>query len=1299
VSVDLSDKAAATAKRVNFYYGSPRALLCLDGDVEGDQRLIRIPSCHLLCAIQTHKHLLKVAHLFPENCFVGQRDVVPGVVTGTHKNPKSGAVDNFYQPKLAPKVPCSIERIVIRLGSSVEKFEKELCTMVLNEYNKRCGTTSGGGSAQVNKRYLRVGVHNGLTYVDVPEEVQLSLSSDSLNSNRTGSLRPGHQRSSSTGSVKLSAATSLAHRGRIDVEGLLQDVMLHIVFTLVYDITLPAAGGDDSAAKRVLGQPVLSCAIRWAALSPFASDAHTHKLTLIGGSSANPDLRFIFGGGKEPADKSKTSQLADTITLRLNLGSLDAGDNAEINGTYAKDGRLSESNASLNSEDSNVLVHSASKSSKQHVISQKPPRHAATGHHDYANAELRDGHGYPPIQAQYQDAQLRAATVSGAPPHYASFSQYLTSPPGQENLPPIMASPPPIIASIPGTRRGPGLTRAGYARLHAAGFPPILDRNGKAADVLDQSDMVRFDPNSEDRDRLKVNEIILQFMAFSRVASSGTYNTIRPQTIFFSFQFYNFDHVTSERLILSCLESDLSADANSLPFILQRLDRDGSVLKGPPGYQVRYEVDPAHLKSGEARLFIKYLAEQSLHIDVWDGDSLVLIGSCVADLKHLCRQGRDAVQVTHELDIFLTDSLDEVSGGGPLSGGNLTRDGATYPVNLRPIVTGRLHLRLGNVGRMSELKLSQLKTFIQETSKKLVVAADTAQPSTQPLSKTTRICKAQHLADVSQELAMLINNRRQKTAITGNEENQFNDSSAEHRLPAEKMKKLARMEKIRQIEGTPDTAPLVTIHRAKEERSRDLRTIELFRTHCKRDGIMNMLNVAITTEHMLFVSMGTAEFFEFVLHNPYNVEHMVQIDWEDNDLFVITDTREWRYFKMLNNVTTPVEEKLFSSSSGADNRPQIFLRPKESVNVPFKFLTFHADHSIQDEMPSDPYRPFSQAASFLSRANKDHLESRHVKVVFRTAEMKQIAILSLRVEMRPHIINQTFRLNHPEHSFLDRPIRLPPLQSLMEMPSSGMPVSQVFVRCSDPSVICRTVPVQPGDPHDVFLKVAVGAAPQIKRFFVVSYVDPAMSRPLQIWQFYIHAMQRIDVGGIVGQTSRTTIVLRGTQSSRLIKCFSSHPSELQVEPCDPFMLPAQGLQELYVGVRPLAPGSRIVYINAVDIELHQVVRSWLICVSAKMPMPKKTFELQLPVGGGQGHNKRITFVNPYRVARTFDVMCNRPELLRIKDVKLELGPNEAAKIGMVLVPAQAPNSAEIFVFINDDQGRTEETFAIRAVYV
>ena len=48
---------------------------------------------------------------------------------------------------------------------------------------------------------------------------------------------------------------------------------------------------------------------------------------------------------------------------------------------------------------------------------------------------------------------------------------------------------------------------------------------------------------------------------------------------------------------------------------------------------MKYHIDPAFLKPGEGRLFLEHLSDQILHVDVWDGDSLMLIGSSTVELK------------------------------------------------------------------------------------------------------------------------------------------------------------------------------------------------------------------------------------------------------------------------------------------------------------------------------------------------------------------------------------------------------------------------------------------------------------------------------------------------------------------------------------------------------------------------------------------------------------------------------------------------------------------------------------------
>lgn len=60
-------------------------------------------------------------------------------------------------------------------------------------------------------------------------------------------------------------------------------------------------------------------------------------------------------------------------------------------------------------------------------------------------------------------------------------------------------------------------------------------------------------------------------------------------------------------------------------------------LAEPPGLQLKYMVDPAFLRPREQRWFLRYLAEHSLQIDIWDGDSLLHVGSAAIKLEVLVR--------------------------------------------------------------------------------------------------------------------------------------------------------------------------------------------------------------------------------------------------------------------------------------------------------------------------------------------------------------------------------------------------------------------------------------------------------------------------------------------------------------------------------------------------------------------------------------------------------------------------------------------------------------------------------------
>ncbi|KAM7323861.1 hypothetical protein ACRRTK_016166 [Alexandromys fortis] len=104
------------------------------------------------------------------------------------------------------------------------------------------------------------------------------------------------------------------------------------------------------------------------------------------------------------------------------------------------------------------------------------------------------------------------------------------------------------------------------------------------------------------------------------------------------------------------------------------------------------------------------------------------------------------------------------------------------------------------------------------------------------------------------------------------------------------------------------------------------------------------------------------------------------------------------------------------------------------------------------------------------------------------------------------------------------------------------------------------------------------------------------------------------------------------------------------------MLPPHGVQDLHVGVRPRRAGSRFVHLNLVDMDYHQLVASWLVCLSCRQPLISKAFEITMAAGEGKGASKRITYTNPYPSRRTYHLHSDRPDLLQFKENSFQVCP-------------------------------------------
>lgn len=200
---------------------------------------------------------------------------------------------------------------------------------------------------------------------------------------------------------------------------------------------------------------------------------------------------------------------------------------------------------------------------------------------------------------------------------------------------------------------------------------------------------------------------------------------------------------------------------------------------------------------------------------------------------------------------------------------------------------------------------------------------------------------------------------------------------------------------------------------------------------------------------------------------------------------------------------------------------------------------------------------------------------------------------------------------------------------------------------------------------------------------------------------------------------------RGTQSSRLVKAYSSSPEEMSVIPEDKFMLASSAVQEVNAGVQPIRTGAKHFYLNIVDVEQSTLVHSWFINVNCKPPVITKTFELTLPIAAATSSSlpsmKRVSFTNPYATERVFVFATNRDDLLTFKERRIKyvyrfmafknfeimifyvvvsrFSAGEQKTLALRFLPNPFTGFVEIYVFINNENDTNEETFALRVHYV
>nr|XP_044625488.1 nephrocystin-4 isoform X5 [Equus asinus] len=1148
-----SPTSASQDKRLRLYHGTPRALLHprLQDPIEQNKHLTLIESCSLQYTLRPHPLLEPAFHLLPENLLVSGLQQIPGLL------PAHGETgDALRKPRLQKSVTWYLDDLFFTLYPSLEKFEEELLELLISDHFQEGASPQDGGTLEILERRLCVGVHNGLGFVQRPQVVVLLPEMEvALTRSASFSRKVGSSSKASSGNQ------ALVLRSRLRLPEMVCHPAFAIVFQLEYVFNSPSGVDGNAASLTSLSSLACMHLVRWAIWNPLL-EASSGRVTLPlqGGIQPNPSHCLVYKVPPASMSSEEVKQVeSGTVQFQYSLSPEGLLDTSTGHDSGPKAEQRPSRKPSTSPSSPPVPLPQALTTPQDSPVgpglslSQLAASPQPQAQRRSATRSSSQRLGSEPSLAQAQELPLQGR-ISHLEADLSQTSSVLAMSVAEQlrELPftPVHA---PVIVGAQTRSSGSKPSRASLVLLQSSGFPEILDANKQPAEAVNPADPVKFNPQKEESDCLQSNEIVLQFLAFSRV-SQGRWGLPWPKTVRFTFQFYRFPPTTTPRLQLVELDGTGKTSLGPLSHLLVLIEKDGSYDAGSPGFQLKYLVDPGFLKPGEQRWFTHYLAVQTLQIDVWDGDSLLLVGSAAVQMKHLLRQGRPAVQVSHELEVVATEYEQDTM----VVSGDVTGFGSVKPIGVHTVVTGRLHLTLANVGRLCEQRVRDCSLLPPSRSR--VISNDGAsrfeggsllmRGGPRPVKN---VVQAQKLADVDTELAALL----------------FTHTQQGHKGP--------------RGAGREGDA----VRRRKLERMRSVRLQE----------------------------------------------------------------------------------------SGAE-----LGGPRTSVA---------ASAELRSEKGADAESPLKSST----------MPTKHAKVLFRASGGKPIAVLCLTVEPQPHVVDQVFRFYHPELTFLKKAIRLPPWHTLPGAPV-GRPGEDppIHVRCSDPNVVCETQDVGPGEPRDVFLKVASGPSPESKDFFVTIYADRWLATPIQIWQVHLHSLQRVDVSCVTGQRTRLSLVLRGTQAVRNVRAFTSHPQELTTDPKGVFVLPPHGVQDLHVSVRPCRAGSRFVHLNLVDVDYHQLVASWLVCLSCRTPLISKAFEITLAAGDGKGANKRITYTNPYPSRRTYHLHSDHPELLQFKEDSFQVAGGETYTIGLRFAPSQRTGEEEVLIYINDHEDKNEETFCVKVMY-
>ncbi|KAI8901135.1 hypothetical protein BC833DRAFT_579101 [Globomyces pollinis-pini] len=1278
-------------KIVPMFTGSPRTLMFISSTladaITGYPGMTTLPGTALRYYL-IPRHDIKAKHcVWKENSFIGVDDTIPGLKKIGIRGLELAGSHKILISNIKLSVPLSIEEYDQNFLEQYRDayFENHLESVYLDDNHNL-------PSPNILERRLHVGFHNGYEFLSPPIIISLSNDDDAIQEFQfPGDVSLDYYQTESNVSLvfmfeyKISINVNAPEEQKGPISQLLEKFARTKPRNKVLELN------DTMETFAVLG---------WSVITLENDNCAIENLTLDGGNIPNPFQSFVFNSYAKNLD-----EILDPLKLSF-----------DVRTPHSKIEKVPELPTKfLNSE----LLESPQaftpdiikKIESHHTLSETIPITKSK------SIEFNE-----PGKSDALDEQEQEELVEVKPTvQETSFTPI--------EIPKLVE------------KKGQ-LSRIQKARLLDAGYEQFYDDRGLLPThlKLENINNLQNDLSIEEKDA-NHNEFTFQFLGITfNEEYSKRSKGIFPDSVTFSFQFYTFPNFATERLKVyngslpptyetqslhqriqslpthqrqwshfsnhSAPQNETNPPDLEWPGILYKHENDGRpAYDRKPGLSIQFNVNSnQEKKSSTIRYgnvsFPFYLDQKQLFIDIWDGDTLHHLGMACLDLKSMLRQGADAVMMDQDVDIiwnyYPDDTHDHVRTSSHSSQMSRTIV-SPKESSLRSLKVGILHMKTINIGR-TKCK-SDIQSPVDHGSERIIIN-DYHEEVKYRLNMTHDPKKMVDIEpDLRQVLKKNLEERQELRKAMNNDKPKI--ESIQSQSDEERRKKIALQFLQKENLGlspewnifdhVDDLPNSFAYKQSREERERDMQTIEIFRERRKKNAIETALRNQITTKHVIDVSFGQGYFFEFVLENPYNNDHNFEILWDNSELRIIQDENEWLYHRRVHQIMTGVEKNMFSNKL-SDGRYSIFLEANEKIRIPFLYQTFKSQ-----SVSSHP----STGIQDMCHSKINH----SLQVSFLNSKKIPVAFLEIILHSKNFYIDRSIQMYHCENELVRKTIRFPKhsyptmsYESGVCQINSDLTTNQLYLRCSHPNVVCSiTEKMNDSNYNELNFKYRVSNAPDHTNLYFVFFSDKYCTMVNEIWKLTVHTIFRLDVNCIYGQTNSASLVLRGRTITRKVICYTSVQNQIIPEHSGPIILPANSLIEIPLMIHPASEFDAPVIANVVDIETKELISSWMIVSHISMPSITKVFDITLKKD--KQSNKKLLYTNPFLHSKFLTMRTDSPHLLQFKSNVMDLKGGESQYIGLKFAPSTNNTNTDILVFLNNDQDKVEECLCIHVQYI